>query len=107
MIDIGEWSICGGGRLERFYCSSLCNLRDPPLNGHIQFEIVCLQATSGEFGAQVALSKQRGHAGNSVSIRSEVIAHASGVGSAFREDACDGWRAFPTGSFCQFYTLGN
>ena len=20
MIDIGEWSICGGGRLERFYC---------------------------------------------------------------------------------------
>ena len=20
VIDIGEWSICGGGRLERFYC---------------------------------------------------------------------------------------
>ena len=25
VIDIGEWSICGGGRLERFYCSSLCD----------------------------------------------------------------------------------
>ena len=22
VIDIGEWLICGGGRLERFYCSS-------------------------------------------------------------------------------------
>ena len=25
MLDIREWSICGGGRLERFYCTSMYN----------------------------------------------------------------------------------
>ena len=24
-ISIGEWSICGGGQLERFYCGIICH----------------------------------------------------------------------------------